>query len=118
SGIDMTRDIKDRLHTLMGGDLVLVQRLALTRAQIDQYRPPPNWAKLSDSRCEAYTAAHGRHSWELDALEPTVLVALIRNAILPLQDKDLWAQTVAREQHHRQLLKDVGAHWPELASFV
>ena len=57
SGIDMTRDIQERLN-MFGAD-VYVKRVALTMNQIDQYNPPPNPAKLSDSRCHAYMEQFG-----------------------------------------------------------
>ena len=43
SGIDMTRDIRDRLELF--GATVLVQRCALNADQVEQYGPPPNPAK-------------------------------------------------------------------------
>ena len=48
SGVDMTRDIFDRLQTFMGG--AEVKRLALNWDQVEMYNPPPNPAKLTDSR--------------------------------------------------------------------
>lgn len=60
SGIDMTRDIQERLN-MFGAD-VTVKRVALTMNQIDQYNPPPNPAKLSDSRCHAYMEQFGDES--------------------------------------------------------
>lgn len=44
SGIDMTRDIKDRLN-LFCGFPVFVERLALNMPQVRQFKPPPNPAK-------------------------------------------------------------------------
>ncbi len=48
SGIDMTRDITDRLR-LFGCDLK-VDRIALNMDQVEHYNPPPNYAKVTDSR--------------------------------------------------------------------
>ena len=44
SGIDMTRDIQERL-SMFGAD-VYVKRVALTMNQISTYNPPPNPAKI------------------------------------------------------------------------
>ena len=52
SGIDMTRDIQERLE-LFGAD-VYVKRVALTMNQIQTYNPPPNPAKITDSRASKY----------------------------------------------------------------
>lgn len=38
---------------MFGAD-VYVKRVALTMNQIEAYNPPPNPAKLSDSRCGKY----------------------------------------------------------------
>lgn len=75
SGMDMTRDIRDRLE--MFAELVEVQRIALNMDQIRSYDPPPNPTKTTDSRAGDYMARYGGDSWELDALEPSVLTALI-----------------------------------------
>ena len=68
SGIDMTRDNDDRLAMFSGGDNVEVERIALNMDQVEQYHPPPNPAKTTDSRYGAYIERYGEESWELDAL--------------------------------------------------
>jgi hypothetical protein len=60
---------------------VKVQRIALNMDQIRQYDPPPNPAKQQDSRFKAYAAKHGDESWELDALDPKVIQALVSETI-------------------------------------
>ena len=67
SGIDMTRDIQERLG-MFGAD-VFVKRVALTIEQIDTFDPPPNPTKLSDARAGGYIEEYGHECWELDALE-------------------------------------------------
>lgn len=104
SGLDMTRDIDDRLELFTSG-MVRVDRIALTMEQVRQYDPPPNPAKLTDSRAEAYIAAYGGNSWELDALEPAVMTDLIREAVLALRDEDIFDETVDQEAHERGLLQ-------------
>jgi hypothetical protein len=56
SGIDMTRDIQDRLRLF--GSNAEVHRIALTMEQVEQYDPPPNPAKLTDSRAAGYLDEH------------------------------------------------------------
>ena len=41
--------------------------------------------------------AFGSESWELDALEPTVLGQLVRDEVDGLLDHDRWDAAVARE---------------------
>ena len=90
SGIDMTRDNNDRLGMFAGHGNVEVERIALNMDQIEQYDPPPNPAKMSDSRAGGYVTQYGYESWELDALEPAVIVDLIREKVAEHRDPALW----------------------------
>lgn len=95
SGIDMTRDNQDRLSMYLddpNAEHTHVYRIALNMDQIEEYKPPPNFAKESDSRFRQYKRLYGKDSWELDALEPTVLVALIRRHVDALRDINAWVQ--------------------------
>ena len=92
SGIDMTRDNADRLDLFNNTGSTKVRRIALTEEQIAEYGPPPNPAKMTDSRFEAYAAEFGDESWELDALDPPVLVALIQSHIDNIRDPELWQE--------------------------
>ena len=49
--------------------------------QIEEFSPPPNPAKLTDSRCGSYIRKYGDESWELDALEPRVITELIHHHV-------------------------------------
>lgn len=105
SGIDMTRDIIDRLELFVGRPVEL-RRLALNYDQVERYGPPPNPAKLSDSRASGYIEKHGRQSWELDALSPTTIGDLITGAILSVRDDDLWNERIDLEEQQRNALRD------------
>lgn len=96
SGIDMTRDIGERLEMFSGGR-VNVQRLALNWEQVEQWQPPENPAKETDARYASYVEQFGDSSWELDAVEPRVLAQLVTDAVLELRDEDLWEEVVGRE---------------------
>jgi len=80
SGMDMDRDIRDRLE-LLGCKNTIVERIALSEAQIKQYKPPPFWAKLTDSRYEKYVEKYGDKAYELDALGPRTIVELIKQKV-------------------------------------
>ena len=107
SGEDMVRDVGDRL--CMFGAPVKVTKIALTMAQIRQYNPPPNPAKLSDSRAAAYVEKHGDSSWEVDALPPNVLTRLIRAAFDKVIDRKAMDAVIAREEREKTTLKDLAA---------
>lgn len=105
SGIDMTRDIRDRLELF--GSTVDVRRIALTQDQLDEYEPPPNPAKVTDSRYAKYAAEYGEESWELDALEPAVLRDLISDTVGGLIDRGGWDLAVKKEKADRRKLRKV-----------
>lgn len=109
SGIDMSRDITDRLKLFMGG--TDFHRLALNKDQVDKYAPPPNPAKMTDSRAEGYVAEFGDESWELDALEPEVLSGLVDDFVTSLLDAKKWNAAQEREQKHRKTLGLAAANW-------
>lgn len=113
SGCDMTRDIEDRLQTVFGVHNVSVNRIALNMDQIRKYNPPPNPAKLTDSRCGAYIQRHGDSSWELDALEPSVLDALITKTIESYVDQEQWDHDAELESSNREGLKRISTRWTE-----
>lgn len=96
SGIDMTRDIRERL-ALFGAD-VDVKRVALTMEQIERFSPPPNPTKLTDARASGYISEYGHECWELDALEPKIITSLIRNEVTALMDADLFEEVERKEQ--------------------
>lgn len=112
SGLDMTRDIVDRL-SLFSGEQMEVHRIALNRDQIDKFDPPPNPAKLSDTRAKAYVAEFGYESWELDALEPQVLVDLIDQTVRSFRDEELWEEHCQEEQDCIDRLVEVSDRWDE-----
>ncbi len=105
SGIDMTRDIEDRLR-LFGAVNTEVRRIALNMDQIEQYSPPPNPAKATDARFTSYTEQYGEECWELDALDPEVLRDLIRDNVEVERDADLWNEMKDREAKAKDKLKE------------
>lgn len=161
SGIDMTRDIRERINHFVWADLlkdaaglavadaitegdirgenilgvcdaygldeddvwdkrlVEVRRIALTRAQVDEYDPPANPAKATDARYKKYQAEHGEECWELDALEPSVLDALITTTIAEYRDVTKYTAREKTEKKHRDNLSKAATHWDNgLAAYV
>jgi hypothetical protein len=105
SGLDMVRDISDRLFFMLsngrysstfedsGIDLSEALRIVpigLTKKQINQYNLPPNPTKLTDSRAKKYISKHGRTCWEVDALKPQTLTAIVESHIQNEIDMDLY----------------------------
>jgi len=104
SGEDMVRDVGERLK-LMGVKDLEVRKLALTMAQVEQYKPPPNPTKKSDSRAAKYMRKFGTSSWEVDALPPEVLQDLIEKAIRGLVDVDKMDVIKDRETRDKEKLR-------------
>lgn len=75
--------------------------IGLTKAQIKQYRLPPNPTKMTDSRADEYVKDHGKTCWEVDALEPQVLTEIVEKNIEAHIDVDLYNQTIAREEKEK-----------------
>lgn len=92
SGIDMTRDLTERIATFCGGhvDDISLTRIALNMDQVEEKKPPPNPAKLTDSRAKGYMALYGRSSWELDALDPMYLEEIVQDEIVHRIDEAAW----------------------------
>ena len=147
SGIDMSRDVEDRLKIFSGyrfwapskdededpefyrkaketlnaryferyrnseydGLEFTVERAALNMDQIQQYNPPPNPAKVTDSRAEGYIRKFGNESWELDALEPSVLARLVEEIVDRYRDEDLYAAAIERQDEARDKISNVAA---------
>jgi hypothetical protein len=108
SGIDMTRDIQERLTLFTDDDPdVYVKRIALSMAQIQLMNPPPNPAKLTDARAKKYIKEYGDLSWELDAMEPRKLVQLIRDEVELFIDDDKWGEVEKQEKEDRSAIMKV-----------
>lgn len=107
SGIDMTRDIQDRLNLFTGGGVSVI-RIALTIEQVRRYNPPPSPAKLTDARASGYIDLYGEDCWELDALEPKTISELISDVVSSETDCDLFHAQEQRMAEERETLKRAG----------
>lgn len=166
SGIDMTRDIRERLEMFLGKDhsretigpflhgmaalhgvggleydewpddakndaqeqwadlrrnegwhrRLEIRRIALNADQIEEYNPPPNPTKITDSRANAYIDEFGYESWELDALPPDVLGRLIEDHVLGERDIDRWEDVALDEDEHKRLLSAVSDNWASITA--
>lgn len=117
SGKDMSRDICDRLALFTGKELEF-ERLALNMDQVQEYEPPPNPAKVTDSRAKAYIQEFGDESWELDALEPSVLEALVREAISKIVDDEKMQTADEAQSRHRETLQLIADRFEECEELV
>jgi hypothetical protein len=157
SGLDMTRDIEDRLrgfisrdwaglhmgpgqhtrgairrsmlqhmagkgnHAAISGFTVPwgIKRIGLNLDQIERYNPPPNPVKTTDARFLAYQAETGlNESWELDALDPSVLSGLIQTEVDRLRDDSVWGRSERQQDEERAALLGTSNWWDDVKTFV
>jgi len=114
SGIDMSRDIKERLELFINGHLtiksgkpleIIVERLALNKDQIKKFNPPPSPAKITDTRAKKYIQEYGNDAWELDALDPETLCKLIADEVKIYLDEEKWKKAERKEKREVKKLK-------------
>lgn len=145
SGLDMTRDIRERLTTFICQDWLndhpdcdasykeirnnisehcgrrqpfMVERIALNIDQIEEYNPPPNPAKITDSRAQKYIEEYGPESWELDALDPATLDALINDHLDEIVEPNAYGEKIRAEEIDRDFLEIASNRWEEIVEFL
>jgi len=122
SGLDMSRDVEDRIRLFASEDEDYggyppsegefeVKRLALNMPQVEAYNPPPNPARVTDSRFRKYQMEFGDESWELDALAPSVIDTLITREVDALRDANLWQESTDRENGMKAELREFVTAW-------
>jgi len=81
--------------------------------QVEEFKPPPNPAKVTDSRFNGYMIQYGSQSWELDALDPKVLSGLVETEVTKLIDTDIWNSRLELQVNHRATLKKLAENWDQ-----
>jgi exonuclease VII small subunit len=110
SGIDMSRDIQERLEMFIGESLEF-RRIALNMNQIEENGAPPNPAKTTDARFETYRKTYGDESWELDALEPEQLVELIQTNLKEIMNVKRFNAAVQKMESERKDLEYIAENY-------
>jgi len=85
-GIDIQRHLTESLNFFNLGH-INVKRIALTKQQITEHNLPPQPSKKTDTMSRGWIEAHGDVAWELDALDPHILVQVVKQAIEENIDK-------------------------------
>lgn len=121
SGIDMSRDIIERLELFTGlpeGEGFDFIRAALNMSQIEEYGPPPFFAKITDSRANGYISKFGTDSWELDALDPATLDRIITGIVEQHRDDDKFKAQKAKQEKERAELQRISRHYYEINGWL
>jgi len=112
SGIDMTRDIRDRMELFECH--VNVDRIAMNMDWIKSNNPPPNPAKVTDSRADNYIKKYGNKSWELDAIKPGELASMIATRISYEITQSQWDKDAERQENDKHTLMYILKNWHEI----
>lgn len=116
SGLDMTRDITERLT--MFGATVEVKRIALNMDQIEELGAVPNFAKENDPRFADYEELFGSDSWELDTIDVIELHRIIQREVMAEIDIDLFNSKVREENAGREAMREVSERWDEISGYL
>lgn len=116
SGLDMTRDIREKL-AMFAGTPITVVRIGLNMDQIDELKPPANYLKVradgefADSRAKEYYRQFGEESWELEVLRPQYIHDLIEKNVLQIRDPELWDEALHEETNDKRRLEELVAQF-------
>jgi len=120
SGLDMIRDVYDRVGEFIEWDeyKLKVKHIALTMDQIEEFSPPPNFAKVTDSRARHYIGEYGNDSWEIDAIEPQVLSDTVEKHIKEWIDLDMYEAQVQVEKEDKANLRMITENYTDVIDYL
>lgn len=121
SGMDMTRDVQERLERYARLP-VTMHRVALNIEQVEEYQPPENPTKLTDSRSTGYISTMEEYGyrydepsdypcWELDALDPEVIESCVKDIVTELRDEEKYSERLKQQQGWRDDLELLAARF-------
>ncbi len=88
---------------------VRVERLAVTREQVDRWELPTRPTKASDPKARKFEAIHGTDSVELDSIAPDTLRGMVEERIQRHMDSDTLMNLKEQEQREREGLAQIEA---------
>ena len=100
SGEDIYRDIEEGFRFFQIS-LKKIEKISLTKEDIEKYNLPPDFAKKSDTRSKKFIAKNGDMAVELDALPIEILSEKIKSGIEKYLDMEKF-ETALREQKLEQ----------------
>ena len=61
---------------------------------------------------------YGGESWELDALEPAVLEALIQDAVMEIRNDGLFELAEGRQRDNKERLLTLSRNWDDVVQYL
>lgn len=105
SGEDINRKIEEDL--LRFGLSFSIEKIAITKEQIEEYEIPPMPAKESDPRYADFVATHGDVAVELDAIDPDALQKIVKEAIEKHFDEEIYEEVQVRQEQEREEIQEM-----------
>ena len=87
--------------------------IGLTMDQIRDFEPPPNPAKLTDPRAKWYIKKFGAVSWEVDAIEPDLMIQIVTDGIVNRIDMDQYRKMLKLEKEQILEIKRIASSYKE-----
>lgn len=106
SGKDIQEDCVKKLEFL-GCSPDIVEKVALTKEQVEKFQLPPQPAKKKDPRYEKFSKQYGEYAVELDALKPSQLKEIVGDAILKYLNAEAFVKDQEIEKKQRERLKEM-----------
>jgi hypothetical protein len=115
SGMYMSeRDLPERLEKYEG-DHVTVDRIALIKKQLTGLPSFPATDKRKDPRFKWFVENYGNRCWEIDALDPNTLRAVVEEKIKALIDWDEWNRCATVNKAEQESLRGFLTSWAQAA---
>lgn len=112
SGVDIPRNVEDRLNEFALCADITFECVAVTPEQIKEWSLPTRPTKRTDSRAKSFEG----ESVEVDAIPPEKLRQLARDCILPHLDDDELERSHVIERAERETLAEVAKNLPSIGA--
>jgi hypothetical protein len=111
SGMFMSEQDLPARFAKYDGDHIKLRRIALTVEQLEGLPSFPAADKKKDPRYKWFVANHGRHCWELDAMDPNDLRACVDEEIAALIEPAAWRRCERVNKVEQESLRTVLDQW-------
>jgi hypothetical protein len=117
SGLCMSEhDLPKRIKEY-DGDHIILKRIALTAEQTALLpRSFSVESKSKDKRYKWFKRTYGDQCWELDALDPRELRAVVETEITALIDRELWDHQEAHQEREKKSIEALLRWWANVES--